>query len=320
MSTSTHQVEVVPVTLEPHPNADSLSIVRVYGYTVCVRTSDWQGVERGAYIPPDSVVPDAPAFAFLNGHRRIRAKRLRGIVSMGLLVPAPADAALGDDVAEALGVVHYEPAMLPGVRETEDASAPPGYHPTYDVDSLRRYAHLFTPGEIVWISEKIHGANSRYVFVDGVMHAGSRTRWKKQDPRSIWWQALDATPALAEFCEAHPGVTVYGEVYGQVQDLKYGVERGVRFAAFDVLTVAGAWLDPADAHGYVTAHGVPWVPTLPVQAFDLARIEALANGPSLLCPAHCREGVVVRPIAERRDDHLGRVHLKMVGTDYLERP
>lgn len=317
---SAFAVEVVPVTLETHPNADSLSIVRVYGYTVCVRSADWQGVQRGAYIPPDSVVPDSPAFEFLNGHRRIRAKRLRGIVSMGLLVPAPDGAVLGDDVAELLGVVHYEPAMLPGCRETEDAKAPGGYHPSYDVESLRRYAALFTPGEVVWISEKIHGANARYVFEGGEMHAGSRTRWKKRDERSVWWQALEATPPLAAFCEAHPGVTVYGEVYGQVQDLRYGVERGVRFAAFDVLTADGAWVDPEDAHGLLTSHGVPWVPTLPVQTFDLARIETLANGPSLLCAAHCREGVVVRPIAERRDDRLGRVHLKMVGTDYLERP
>lgn len=317
---SQHVVEVVPVALEPHPNADTLSIVRIFGYTVCVRTADWQGVSAGAYIPPDSVVPDTPPFAFLSGHRRIRAKKLRGTVSMGLLVPAPDGARIGDDVAEVLGVVHYEPAMLPGIRQTEDAPAPSGYSPVYDVESLRRYAHLFEPGEPVWISEKIHGANARYVFRDGAMHAGSRTRWKKQDERSIWWQALDATPELRAFCEVHEGVTVYGEVYGQVQDLKYGIESGVRFVAFDLLASNGFWVNAEDAHGIATASGVPWVPILRKDfPFDLAAIEKMANGASVLGRYHCREGVVVRPLVERNDDRLGRVHLKLVGTDYLER-
>ena len=39
MAESTHRVEIVPVNLEPHPNADTLSIVRVFdGYTCVVRT------------------------------------------------------------------------------------------------------------------------------------------------------------------------------------------------------------------------------------------------------------------------------------------
>ena len=59
---STFRCDVVPVTLEPHPNADSLSLVRVGGYTVCVRTADWEGVDRGVYIPPDSVVPATGPF------------------------------------------------------------------------------------------------------------------------------------------------------------------------------------------------------------------------------------------------------------------
>ncbi|MGH9759840.1 MAG: hypothetical protein ACREAC_03250 [Blastocatellia bacterium] len=86
MEKSTHKVEVVPVVLERHPNADTLSVVKVFGgYTVCVRTVDFKDGDLGAYIPPDSVVDSSrPEFAFLAGHERIKVKRLRGIVSMGL--------------------------------------------------------------------------------------------------------------------------------------------------------------------------------------------------------------------------------------------
>lgn len=37
---STHRVEVVPVALERHPNADQLSIAQIYGFSCVVRTAD----------------------------------------------------------------------------------------------------------------------------------------------------------------------------------------------------------------------------------------------------------------------------------------
>jgi hypothetical protein len=237
MSDSSHRCEIVPVRLEPHPNADSLSIVRVFdGYTVCVRTADWAGRELGAYIPPDSVVPATEQFAFLEGKNRIKVKKLRGVVSMGLLVPAPAGSSVGDDVAELLGVTHYDPPLAGMSTGGEAKRGPAGYHPVFDVESLRRYGKVFTPGELVFVSEKIHGANARYCCVDGEIFCGSRTEWKVESEENLWWKAYRATPALGEFLTANPGMTVYGEVFGQVQDLKYGSAKGeVRFAAFDIL-------------------------------------------------------------------------------------
>ncbi len=167
MAEGTHKVEVVPVTLEPHPNADTLSIVRVFDFTVCVRTADWQGVNIGAYIQPDSVVPGTDQFAFLKKtpddtkSLRIRVKKLRGVISMGMLVPAPEGSFIGDDVAERIGVTHYEPTMKLVDGETESAPSH-FYAPKYDVESAYRYASLFVPGESVYVSEKLHGCNSRF--------------------------------------------------------------------------------------------------------------------------------------------------------------
>ena len=83
MANSTHKVEVTPIKLEPHPNADTLSIAHIFdGYICVVKTTDWQDGQLGAYIPPDSIVDSSrPEFAFLQGHERIRVKRLRGVVS-----------------------------------------------------------------------------------------------------------------------------------------------------------------------------------------------------------------------------------------------
>jgi len=179
------------------------------------------------------------------------------------------------------------------------------------------------PGEPVWISEKIHGANARYTFDGETLHVGSRTSWKKQNEKSIWWKAVAVHPEIEAFCRAHVGWTLYGEVYGQVQDLKYGV-KGVRFAAFDLLC-GDEWQRPAVVHALCRQHGVPTVPVVAGDprfgfSFDLDAVLALAEGPSLVPGAdHVREGVVVRPLGERTHPAIGRVMLKIVGNGYLER-
>ena len=174
MDKSTHRVEVVPVVLEPHPNADTLSIVKVYGYSCVVRTEEWKDRKIGAYIPPDSVCPDAPEYAYLEvlpgtSAKRIRTIRLRGVLSMGLLMPAPEGSKVGDNVAEIMGITHWEPELeMAGGQAT---GGPSGiYCPKYDIDTIRRY-DLFVPGEPVYVTEKIHGECMRVTFHD---------EWKKQ--------------------------------------------------------------------------------------------------------------------------------------------
>lgn len=170
---SSSRAEVVPVLLEPHGNADSLSIVSIFdgGYKCCVKTADWQSITRAAYIPPDSTVDVArPEFTFLaleaksDGRARIKAKKLRGVVSFGLLVPAKANWEIGQDVTEELGVEHYEPPLeverkRGGLSITggEATSGPNLMVPKYDLESFRKYHRLFQEGELVHISEKCDG-------------------------------------------------------------------------------------------------------------------------------------------------------------------
>jgi RNA ligase (TIGR02306 family) len=319
---STHKVEVVPVVLESHPNADSLSIVRVFGYSVCVRTADWIGVSIGAYLPPDSVVDTSRReFAFLakagKDRHRMRAMKLRGVVSFGLLIHAPVGAVLGDDVAEVLGVTHYEPPMG-NTTGGQTESPPPVPAPTYDLDTARRYAECFTPGEPVYVTEKIHGTSARYVFHDGRMYAGSRKEWKTPDDSIVYWAALKNHPEVEEFCRKYPGTVVYGEIYGWVQELRYGHQPGcVSFATFDIFH-EGQWMGHSAARSL--GPELPWVPQIagPIP-FDFDRVCEFAEGQTTVPGAdHVREGVVIVPESERYDERIGRVKLKLVGASYLE--
>lgn len=322
MAIGTHKVEVVPVQLEPHPNADSLSIVRIFDFTVCVRTADWQGVNIGAYIQPDSVVPDTEQFAFLKRTEddtkslRIRVKKLRGVISMGMLIPAPEGSAIGDDVAERIDVEHYEPAMKLVDGETEAAPSH-FYAPKYDIESIYRYSRLFEPGEMVCVTEKIHGANSRFCFDGERMWTGSRGEWKKSG-MSTWSECLKQNPWIEEWCRANPMKVIYGEMFGRVQSLRYGA-NGAQFffRAFDVMS-GTSWLNAEEFAAIVPE--VNRVPLLGIVPFDFEQLKQMAEGQSLIPGAdHIREGIVIRPMIERQCDAIGRVQLKMVSNAYLEK-
>jgi hypothetical protein len=164
----------------------------------------------------------------------------------------------------------------------------------------------------------VHNCNSRYCFWDGRMWCGSRSEWKRQEPDSLWWRAL--TPEMEAFCMACPGVVLYGEVYGNVQCLKYGLGNGVTFAAFDVLNLDGTFVDASETRLLLADNFVKQVPLVGCVPFDFDTICALAEGPSLVPGAdHIREGVVVKPMVERFHQAVGRVILKVVGAGYLEK-
>jgi len=175
-----HTCDVVRIKLEPHPNADLLSIVRIGDFQCVVRTEDWQDGDLGIYIPPDSIVPETKEFEFLGRHRRIKARKLRGEWSVGLLIPAPSGAEVGDDYMKKLGIVHYEPEIQGNFTTGgENVSPPPGFYPTYDILNFRKptFANRFIDGEEVVVTEKIHGCVNSHTRIS--MPDGTRRRIKE---------------------------------------------------------------------------------------------------------------------------------------------
>ena len=313
---STHKIEVVPIHLEPHPNADSLSLVKVFDHYVCaVRTEDWKARTLGAYCPPDSLMPDLPEYAFLQGHFRIKAKKLRGVVSQGLLIPAPDGAQIGDDVAERLGIKHYDPPVR--FRMGEDGPPPPIAGPYYDIENWFRYGNLIPSGTPVEITEKLHGTNFRITWQRDKIWVAARSRYRKPSGDSLYWQAIDDNPWLAELAQSRPNAVFYGEIFGCVQDLKYGAPHERLIRIFEVFE-DGRFLDVEPRNRIVPADRRP--PVLYTGPYSDRHVEDHLNGPSVFPGAHhVREGVVIRPLTSMFNEEIGRVILKAVSPLYLER-
>ena len=109
---STFAVLVVRVVIEPHDNADALEIARVGDYRSIVRKGQFTTGELVAYIPEQSVLPGEVLDELgLRGKlagkegNRVKAIKLRGVLSQGLVYPARAGWVVGRDWADAAEII-----------------------------------------------------------------------------------------------------------------------------------------------------------------------------------------------------------------------
>jgi RNA ligase (TIGR02306 family) len=320
---SVHEVKVINLnnySIIKHPNADSLSLIDIFGYTACVRTEEIDLSVFYAYIEPDYVVPDTEQFAFLKGHRRIKCKKLRGIMSHGLLIKAPEGLNEGDNAMEALGVVRYEPPMSSGLKAGKQGIPPPDLViPVYDLEPWRKNKWMIQEGDHCSLSEKIHGSNAKYLYFQDKMWVGSRTTWREYDDTNTFWQAIRDNPWIEIWCKDNPGMVLFGEIYGKVQDLRYGMpDNKIGFRAFDVWDPVkqSFWtLKEFDEWFTVEPYCLYRAPVLYEGPFNQEVMLSLIDGKTVMPGAnHIREGIVIKS-----NNEVGRIALKVVSDDYLSR-
>lgn len=333
---STHAVNIISIdNLTPHSNADKLQLTLIGGWQ-CVIGKDVKLDDKMVYVEPDYVVnTDHPSFAFLKSNvigakptKRITVRRFRGEISQGLLVPVPselADLPVGTNVIEQLGITRYEPPEEISMGGNIKSGPSLQYAPKFDVESYQRYTDHIVENEEVIATEKIHGANARFVWAKNPdtgeyeQYCGSRTNWLKDETNDIWWKIFHTTPAIGSWCKANPDVILYGEVFGQVQNLKYGIPNGLAFAAFAMLD-KGIWISYDDMVASLDEYGVPKAPFVYRGPFNKELLYKLAEENSRWPTAtdQLSEGIVITPVKERVDHKLGRCVLKIVSNRYLE--
>ena len=341
---STHEALVVRLgEIKPHsdPETINLGLVSVWGYQVVVNKHQWKEGDLAVYIEPDNLVDGSrPEFVFLNKpdkpptQHRIKVKRLRGVWSEGCLIPAPEGLTEGDDAWTMLGLERYVPqarGRKGGSRPANldaDFGAGGGWEPCperakvpfgkYDIENWKKWQGVFVDGEEVIISEKIHGANAKFTYLDGRMWCGSRAGWRTED-NNFWWNALAQNPWIEEACRAYPDLIFYGEIFGQVQDLKYGAKQNeLFFRIFDAWNMdARGWVDNKNL---LELNKDYLVPILYIGPYTKEKVLELTDGRTTIPGAdHVREGIVIKPSSEKVHPRLGRILAKNVSNEYLER-
>ncbi|MEV4423915.1 RNA ligase (ATP) [Streptomyces sp. NPDC049602] len=348
---STLRVTAEVLTVHPHPNADALELAQVGLYRAVVAKGVYRTGDVAVYIPEQAVLPLALVEELgLTGRLaggnsdRVKAVRLRGELSQGIVCRPDAlagtdlerAAAEGADFAELLGITKWVPPIPPTMNG--DVEAAPDLLPWVDIENLQRHPDVFAPGEPVVLTEKLHGSACLLTFHadEGRVQVSSKGFGAKglalqEDPRNLYWRAVHGhdLAAVAERLAKRLGarrVGLFGEVYGSgVQDLAYGADarsESVGYALFDVSAEIGGqvrWLDPEEVF---QPGEVPLVPRLYSGPYDLDTVLAHASGRETVSgrEAHLREGVVIRPVAERYSPVVGgRAIAKAVSPAYLTR-
>ncbi|EPP7233769.1 RNA ligase (ATP) [Shigella flexneri] len=176
---STFMVKVLPIKkLEKHPNADTLALAYVNDYVSIVGLTTFSEGDLVAYIPEGAVVPDAVAAVMgLDGKigNRLKAIKLRGIVSQGILYPiknkvltlpngTEVSVEEGDDVMELLGITKYVPE-IPANLSGEVFASDPRYTVKFDIENIKNYPDIILEGEEVVFTEKLHGTFTQIVYL-----------------------------------------------------------------------------------------------------------------------------------------------------------
>ena len=269
----------VRLAVEPHENADALELAAVGGYRAVVVKDRYRTGDLAVYIPEGSVVPEylqerlGLVGRLAGGQKnRVKAIRLRGVLSQGLVVPLEGDVRSltngagetvevheGDDLAAFLGVEKYVPPVPTSMAGAVWAA---GQDRTlaYDVENVKRWPEVLAEGEPVVMTEKVHGTllgcgvlpdalahdeHGRLVVFSKGLGAKGLAFDLREGAANVYARAVRdhgvaaaVERAFSDVLRDRP-VFVLGEVFGAgVQDLGYGVtpegQGPLGFRVFDV--------------------------------------------------------------------------------------
>lgn len=374
---STFTCEVVEANISPHPNADAIDLCNVGLFQSIVRKDLLKTGDLCIYIPEAALCPDSVMkYAFcwdevknrgkLSGanNNRVKAVKLRGVLSQGLIVPlssgvrafynlADEECVIGNDLQEKLGVEKYVPKIPDsffGPNQPKIAGAYHGYTPSFDVENLKKYKNSFVEGELVRITEKIHGtccvigaftqeAIDRFGFdrenlYSGCLYVGTKSLTKRgivynpNDDSYIYSKVpkdMGILDNIAKYMTHIAGpvasVVFIGEIFGPgvQKGFSYGqTEKTFRLFEIQVSLLEDPsrffslqGLDSIQAIAESRCGNIPTVPVLYEGPWSEGLI-GLNSGMSALDLSTIREGIVVRS-----DD--GKKLLKYVSEAYLLR-
>jgi len=281
---------------------------------------------------------------------RVKAIKLRGVISQGIVVPFPITdnngkvwnyAEIGTDFSTLLGITKYEP-VVPAHFSGEMKALPHGFSWNYDIENILKWPNVLQENEEVVITEKIHGtftvlgiseklhdpellngnmfASSKGLFAQGLVFKAN-----EKNEKNLYFEILKnhvANVQRVSFFLNAETVYVLGETFGPVQDLTYGYKTP-QFRVFDIYVGqpgSGRYLNNTEIDHVCENCGLIRVPYIYTGPYGKELIPFYRDGETVVNNiSQIREGIVIKPTIERKDAKLGRVQLKAVSPAYLFR-
>ena len=305
--------------IKPIPGADNIEQGVIGGWNCIIKKGEYKVDDLVVVATTDAVIPVELSDAmnvtnYLRKGQRVRTVKLRGVYSECLIIPFSKlllpktfinNVMEGTDMMELLGITKWEPP----VTQIQLASGKkiryqnnPAFTVYYKFPNAKNVNGMFTEGDIVEITRKLHGTNARYgivkklklsfwdkckkffgladKWVDYEYVYGSHNVEKGSDSQGfystdVWrtvadkYQIKDKLWHLIKVLDAGgqdvgSGIIIYGEIYGPGIQKNYDYKlKELEFAMFDI-TINGEYQRINIAQSYAASPilNFPYVPIL----------------------------------------------------------
>lgn len=353
-------VEVCSIqSIEKHPNADRLSIVKVKGWQCIVGLDQYKVGDKVVYIPPDCIVPESLVekykLEYLGKDRRIKTQKLRGYMSYGLILELPDDKdyKIGQDMSEIMGITKWEPPAPSYQQVNSNQQKPkkswklknPDFKVYTKAPNIKHYQTIFQEGEDVVITEKLHGTNARYMMDEYRPVSKLHTLYNKfmtlfglGKTQMFYYGSHRVQITGNSRYNGYYGDDVYGQIakkykmaewlpkgytiYGEIVGPKIqDLTYGLKEIDLYVFDIMkdGEYLPFTDYFAFCIRYDLKNVPILYYGKYRQGIIEELTDGYSVICGHQIREGCVIKSSKEELDPRIGRKMLKSISEQYLLR-
>ncbi len=319
--------------LDPIEGADAIERATVLGWQLVVKKGEYKVGDLCVYCEIDSLMPERPEFEFLRPRgMRIRTIRLRGQVSQGIclsLSVLPPDFVIEEDAdcTEVLNITKYEAPIPASLSGKVKGKFPPFMVKTDEtrVQVLSEVLNKFV-GEKCYITEKVDGSSVTYYMKDGEFGVCSRNYELLEDSENTLWKVARTLDLENKLRALGKNIALQGETVGEaIQSNKLKL-RGQTVLFFNVFDIdKSEYLSFADFKSTIESLGLQTVPIITtdyVLENNIDELIKLSTRKSLIAKENWAEGIVIRPLVEKKDYSNGlfvdgRFSFKVVNPEFL---
>lgn len=179
---------------------------------------------------------------------RLRTKKLKGVISQGLLLPVSileegniniGSFIEGEDVSAILGVVKWEPPAE--FKSADTKGLFPSFIPKTDQERIQNLSSEFQKWKdqnAAWeVTEKLDGSSMTVFYFNGEVGVCSRNLELKEDENNTFWKAAKSNGATSVLKNKARNIALQGELAGPgIQGNKYNLTDHVYFI-YDIFDI-----------------------------------------------------------------------------------
>jgi RNA ligase (TIGR02306 family) len=322
----------------PNPEVEKLEIAKIMEWPVVVPKGQYREGELVVFIEIDSIVPEAnPYFEFMRRQKfRIWNARFKGAPSSGLVCPLSIlptcmpenqswDGWLeGDDCTEILNITKYERPLDAVVGGDAEGRFPTDLISISDEDNMLSRAKALTEleGKEIYITQKVDGSSTTFIFNNGEFKACSR-RFVLKEGSGFPWVAVNKYDVKTKMTNLGRNLAIQAESVGPKLNGNSLELKELEIRVFRVKDLTTKQILPfADMIDICRELNLPMVELLEVRKFDknihtVDYFRELADNQVWSTNGKAAEGIVIAPVVPFYSDILGKEwSLKIINSGY----